>query len=130
MNEVLQTQLAEVVEIAKNGAIQAVEILKVQMPDLCSQILLYNFWSSLLFLIVPLLGVIVFSITCAYGITKQKESQGKSYSILHDFCMVVGGIFSITCLILLIISFTEGAWFKILLAPKLYLIEYVSALIK
>ena len=68
MNEALQTQLADIAELAKNGVLQAVEVLRVQMPELCSQVLTYGFWRSVLSVIISLIGIIIFYKVLKYAI--------------------------------------------------------------
>ena len=128
MNEALQSKLSEILELGKQGIFQAADMIKEQMPDLCGQILRYEFIRSLG---TTILGIVLFFVCLKlsfwfYVKAKETEWHHTTYSVLGVYS-AIGGV---ALFVVNIIQIYQHAWLKILLAPRLFLVEYISNLIK
>jgi len=138
MNEVLQSKLAEIVELGKNGILQAADMIKEQMPDLVEQILRYNFVVSLLSWLTAI-ACFILVYKCVQRILKVMKYENER-NVSNGYCYYAGKsiatniictVLGVICLITgLVLFFEHAAWIKISIAPKLYLVEYLSYLIK
>jgi len=142
MKEQLAKELLSIIQLTKDGVVKGLELAGEQAPDLIRQILMYGFARS--FTVFLLVVIIVLSIAMvvnkiahtvivivperSYGHTERKEEK-KAISEISG-----GGIYLLNIIPVFIFAvfITESnfAWLKIWLAPKLYLIEYLSNFIK
>jgi len=134
MNEMLQGKLSEILELEKNGVLKVADMIKEQMPDLVEQILKYNFILSLILFIIGI-GCFVVVYKCGKKIVKvlkyeseREDSCMKDQSVITN--MVCGALIFICLIVGSIFIFDYAGWIKILFTPKLYLVEYLSRLIK
>ena len=130
MNDMLQEKIAEVLELGKQGALQAADILKAEMPELCEQVLKYNFvMSTIPWIIFPICA----TLACTFYAKEFQKIESDDYYDFFDDILPYGLpaiVFSILSLGFFIGMFDNTAWIKILLAPKLYLVDYVISMLK
>lgn len=122
MNDQLQTALADIIGKTTNAISTGVSFLQAELPDVIHQLLMWKavqsgvFFAALLLLFA--LGVWSASKVFRHG---QKEGYGA-----EAFAMFPGA-FAAGCLIAV---FHNLAWLQIIIAPKVYLIEYAASLAK
>lgn len=128
MNEQAQKVLTDLLQRAVTGVDKAVDFSQAQIPDVIHQLLVWNFTSSILFQLLALFFVAFYFWSGRKAIDK---IQNGPYDDLGDtFCMMwltCGGIAST---LLTVGFFFNFDWLKIWLAPKLYLLEYATSLVK
>jgi len=124
MREEILAIIKPTLELANQGVVQAVEVLKVQAPEVVNEILAWGFWINFIhFLFFALsLSFIIYLIT---GSRLKKLTVGDDGTIIKlivsIFILFISSISSMPHFVFV--------WLKILIAPRLYLIEYVSSLI-
>ena len=108
-------------ELGKQGILQAADVIKEQMPDLVEQLMRWEFTISLIcFLVFPIMTIITWR-ACEYFYKKCDKDK-----IWIDYLSPRVGYL----LILIWAFFLHFTWLKILIAPKLFLVGYISNLIK
>lgn len=121
MNEQAQKILEDLLKKASNGIDSAVSFSQAQIPDVIQQLLMWNAVSSAGIQIICVMAIIA----CVYlMIFAWNEGDDGEAVLAVLFFTVVG---SIACIVVI---FNNFDWLKILLAPKLYLIEYAASLVK
>jgi len=122
MDKELLEQILPIVEKTKEGILKGVEVAQEQMPELINQIYAWRFTISLLgFLLGLLLIIATFIIPIIlYKKLKVAEEEGCGLVFLGYMLIVP---FTAICV-------ENLDWLKILTAPKLFLVEYISNLIK
>ena len=131
MNEQLQTALADLIAVATRGANESVDFLRAELPDVVQQLLMWKAVSSALGLgFVVALAIVAF-VLFRRGF-RMLETIPAEYDDSPRFWtrtwLIVGSV--ICGLILAVRLLNSFAWLKILIAPKLYLIEYAARLAK
>lgn len=129
--------LLNLVTKAANGLDAAVAFSKEQIPDVVAQLLMWNLVSSALLCLLSILLIIIPPIILCW-LFKQLDNKvprtvHQKYSDSSgDFdaavaATIIGGILSVIfgC----VMFFNNFDWLKILIAPKLYLLEYAASLI-
>lgn len=142
--EQLNNALAELITTALSGVDKMVEFSKEQIPDVVMQLLWWHGMSSALGCILGLLflagGHKLIQICCK-GSNENSESGEANWAMKPHyyktghfeptglFCMgLIAGI--LLFFIGIIVTVINFEWLKILIAPKLYLLEYAASLIK
>lgn len=114
----------EVYDASKAGLSKAIDYAQVQIPDVIHQFLLWHLVESLLIFIVALLIFIwSFWITRKFIISKKGDGF---YNDAQPLSMFSGAIVIVSFLVM----FGNLDWLQIMIAPKVYLLEYVTDLIK
>lgn len=141
MDERANKILVQLLQKASDGIDSAVAFSQAQIPDVVHQLLVWNFVSSALAMIVGLViscgaTLIARSILVRYGKAKVKDETwviDQSFECIKSmsfpaFMVLVfcAGAFIISVLVVI----NNMDWLKIWLAPKLYLLEYAASLIK
>ncbi|MCI1898561.1 MAG: hypothetical protein LKI85_09305 [Enterobacter sp.] len=141
MDERANKILVQLLQKASDGIDSAVAFSQAQIPDVVHQLLVWNFVSSALAMMVGLviscgMPLVARSILIRYGKAKVKDEtwvieQSFDYTKSMSFpaFMVLffcTGAFIISVLVVI----NSMDWLKIWLAPKLYLLEYAASLIK
>jgi hypothetical protein len=130
MNEAIKTKLLEqfsnVAEITKEGVMKAVEVVQEQCPMLVEELLRWEFAISL---INCLCGV---GVLCGYHLYRKpwwKEVKEDSFNDPDVFTpfFIASFVHNIFGFLLVALNLT---WLKIWIAPRLFLLEYISDLIK
>jgi len=128
MNEQANKILADLLQKASNGIDAAVSFSQAQIPDVIHQLLMWNFAESIIF---SLTGILLFLLVqyLTFRIFKylRKEWEDDYFSD-HPEVIVVFMLWLLVTLITL--TLLDLSWLKIWIAPKLYLIEYASHLVK
>lgn len=122
INDLLKTQLSDIIAGIKNGSVKVFEWANGQVPEVIQQFLTWKLLESLLWFSV---GAIVFFF-CVTGTRRSWKSTTLTSGDREGFAF----LYSIGALIGLIISMFNLTWVKIWIAPKMYLIEYVIELVK
>ena len=136
MEEYLVGELKNVVDLTKEGVVKAVAILQDQAPLLVREILNWNFTMSLIQLFggIALLVFTFIAIKIVIKTNKEGYSGDNSYLSAGDMSKVIifgiTGFFTLMFGIGTVICVKSFIWLQILLAPKLFLIEYVKTLVK
>ncbi|HCK1581719.1 TPA: hypothetical protein NY337_003853 [Escherichia coli] len=140
MEEQANKILVELLQKASNGIDAAVSFSQAQIPDVVHQLLIWSFVHSALFQVAGLLLLIAaikipsFARTARNNGERWTSFDGRPNdghfisSAYYDICTVFVPIFG-SIMGVLIIAF-NFEWLKILLAPKLFLIEYAASLVK
>lgn len=120
--------LVQILQGAVDATNAAVEFSKAHLPEVVEQLLMWHMIESLMFFASGFLLLIVSGVCCA-AICKSWDKICRSD--LEPFVIVLG-------IPLLLVMTASGLilipnsldWLKILVAPKLYLLEYTASLIK
>lgn len=120
-SEYLQRQLIDMVELAKHSGTNAVEFVQAQAPDVVRQVLVWGMAEAITVMVFSLL----FLLFCFFLTRKAIKDEWDEVPIIIGILDVVGGIF----VTVVFISATMDL-VKILVAPKLYLLQYMAQLFK
>ena len=133
MNKEIMAQILPIVEKTKEGILKGVEIAQQQVPELIQEILKWNFTVSLVWFIVGVIGMSV-TIYCLIRILKTLHSElKKDMTDLSEEGAYNFSIFIPTGIVAFLFGcnvFVNYEWLQIMIAPKLFLIEYISNLLK
>jgi len=127
MNEQLQAELLKIVTNINNGAESVWGFLTDQTPEVIRQLLL---WHGIYSLILTLLGVgILVGVFCFnYRLFKWFSKLSEQKQREHEGTVIV---FMLQIFWLIPLSFLINlTWLKIWLAPKVWLLEYITAMVK
>jgi len=132
-NNILKEALANILKKATVGIEKGVDFLNAEIPEVAEQILKWHMWESILinsiFLIIAVL-VYIFAYTL-YKIGVDRNKVVKDGVISHGADWYLASFaFIIVASIILLSVILNLTWLKILIAPKLYLIEYAAELLK
>lgn len=147
MNEQLQKVLADIIAKVTSGADAVVEFSKQQLPEVLQQLLIWHFISNLLSFIIPLVLLtlcLTISIKFWRRVPKQEsrdnddrcpwiadEYRDKAHKLYFKYWLSGYVLPAVSFILGLITLFNSNIiWLKIVLAPKLYLLEYAASLIK
>ncbi|KFC12661.1 phage transmembrane protein [Trabulsiella guamensis ATCC 49490] len=125
MNEQANKILVELLQKAADGIDSAVAFSQAQIPDVIHQLLIWNAVSSLLFQLIAILTVMGFLLTVKKA---WNVAEGYSGADFLAFLYITSG--ALTSIIMFVGFWFNFDWLKIWLAPKLYLLEYATSLIK
>lgn len=119
MNEQSQKILSDLLQRAVSGIDAAVGFSQAQIPDVINQLLMWQTVSSILAQVICL-ALISISI---WGAIKAWASNDVDTVVVT---LIFGGILTVICLAVFSLNFD---WLKILIAPKLYLLEYAASIV-
>lgn len=126
MNEQANKALSDLITNAASGLNGAIEFSKQQIPDVIHQLLLWNSVSSILSQISCLILIVLLSLRAARVLARALEG-GDYMRFIAAAHLLVGAVL----IPLAIIAFFDCFdWLEILIAPKLYLLQYAAHLIK
>jgi len=125
MNEQLQAALLSILNSTISAATVAKDFLLAEIPEVIRQLLI---WKAVESGIWFGLGVVLTALS-VFVLTKAVKFWKAGYEKMDAamFCSVAT-VLSGGCGICF--TFTNLTWLKILIAPKLYLIEYAASLVK
>ena len=135
MNEELNKALLDVITKVTSGVEGVVAFGQDQIPEVVEQLLL---WEMTISLIGFLLGMLSLTIAVFRGIQGEglRVKYDKAYkegplsSDGHDFLRVCSYIIPWCCAIVVFIIIANNlVWIKILVAPKLFLLEYAAKMV-
>jgi len=123
--------LGQLLDRALNGIDKAVEFSQAQIPDVIEQLLMWKMIESILWNVAALAIFVVF-------IAWQWVCFGKPAWVYvdenKDNNLYEGGLgmwfFGSVLLIIVIVIFMNFDWLQIMIAPKLYLLEYAADFVK
>lgn len=120
--DTLNASLATIIQKATTGVEAGVNFLSDQIPDVIHQLLMWKLTENLFLVGISLLIFIV------YGYGLKKAHQHDAFDRWGWPVAFVGGIASFVAVFFFIICSLEAL--KIMIAPKIYLIEYATHLLK
>lgn len=128
MNDQLQQALAEIIGKASSGIDAGTQFLSAQLPEVIQQLLMWKAVMSGLTCLFAMV-VLIFSawpIKRFYLWVRRLADDDEFYD--HPETMFAGA----GCIVLLLIGVCNISltWLQILIAPKIYLIEYAASLAK
>jgi len=126
MDEKLQAAVAEMIGKVNDGVDASTAFLSAELPDYISQLLM---WIIARDTIVIVLSVMV--IYLSYMATFKWSDQDKKHDMWRDsklIASIIGGASSIVSVGFAVASTLDVA--KIILAPKVWLVEYAASLAK
>lgn len=128
MNEVLQNTINELLVGALALAQDTGEFLAEQIPDVVMQLLWWHGIESALFM---LLAIVILLIWLPLDVKLGKYLWRNDDVISDDFWLGYGLFGSVLrgLLIVIVVRSSNLVWLKILVAPKLYLLEYAASLV-
>lgn len=124
MNEQLSAVLVDILKTSKDGVINVALFAQQQAPELAKEIIQWGFWSNLFWVI---LSPVVFFISYKlflYGIKMDNDGNCDGAMFCKILCWILVVIFIVT----FCCSLQE--MIKCLVAPKIYIIDYVKNLIQ
>lgn len=137
MNEQLQQSLVKIITQATESIDASVSFLNGQLPDVIGQLLQWKLLSASLTVMLSL-GVVIASCLVIKRLTRKPDQHkgnffwwwnGSRHEVEFSFvisvCLVL--VASVMAVINFIISLYE--MLQIMIAPKIYLIEYASSLV-
>lgn len=142
MNEQLQQALSAILNKTMSGVDAGISFLSAEIPDVIHQLLMWKMIQSMLFFVF---GIIVICWTIVFIKRQYRRSVEKTDNygqVYYVPTMVFDNrgevspgcvIFAVLALagILTGVSLISGlSWLQILIAPKIYLIEYAASLAK
>jgi nitrate reductase NapE component len=119
----MEEALVEIITKASQAVETGVSFLSAQLPEVIHQLLVWKAIQSGLLFMVAMLGVVA----CLAGQWKVhkiavREEESDLYIIVLALCLPLS--------IAAIGAFNWLDWLQIIVAPKLYLIEYAAKLVK
>ncbi len=134
MNDQLQAALADIIGKTGEAVSDGVGFLKAELPEAIQQLLYWKMASSFLGLAVVLAFSYAAFVFIRRGFRTANDFPAKKNNYDDDpkFWMrfwlttvsFVAGLISFVCIL------NSFAWLQILIAPKVYLIEYAARLVK
>ena len=127
MNETLQKALTELVEKSMEGMDSTVNFLQAEIPEVLKQLLMWHGVSNFIYFMIGIFLAIWLIILD--GIIIRKGLKDGWDDELWMIATIGGATLNV---IIIIISsiFINMQWLQIWIAPKVWLIEYASKLIK
>jgi len=127
MNEELQQAMLKILSKTVDTAGKATDFMVAEIPDVIQQLLVWKMWESIFYLGIAIIVIVLWTIAEVKVFKKIRECSNVKdtwflYLVPGTFVRLIPTIPVSSCLNL--------TWLQILVAPKLYLIEYASALIK
>lgn len=127
MNEQLQTTVNEILVRSLETFDKGSEWLAGEVPEVVEQLLLWHMIESL---IIMSIGVALF-LSLFKVIPVILNELSKPFIEHSDITVNIGFIYSfIVVIVAPVMIFFNLTWIKILIAPKLYLLEYAADLVK
>ena len=130
MNKEILAQILPLVEKTKEGILKGIEVLQIQMPDLVSQLIA---WEIAIRLSGMIFGILLFFSTWGiYKLSKKVYAWADGSNDIEALTMILGaGVGICTSIIGIVILFSSFCGLlKVTVAPKIFLIEYVTNLLK
>ena len=121
MNNNLQTALAELITKANQGADTAAEFLINETPEIIQQLMVWN-------AVMSILGAIVSALLIWTVGTALWHFHRETDDPLITF--MAGGTAMVLCMPIIVFVLRPLDWLQIWLAPKVWLVEYASQLVK
>ena len=142
MNEQLQAQFIQIIQSVSESAASAKNFVLAELPDVAQQVINWYLFKSVFENIIALIWIIfaIYLLTKLFQVPVNKSkankfqlfcyeftSDGETQELMPTVFIPVGAI--IIC-VLLSISYFNMDCFKIIIAPKLWLIEYTTNILR
>lgn len=121
MNEKLENTVNEILQKSIDAATQGAEFVKDQIPDLLKQLLMWHAARDIILVVMMLL-------TLTLALVSLKKLVRDIDDVFWGVCSIVGGIVSLILLIVGMHALFDLV--EILVAPKVWLLEYGANLIR
>jgi len=127
MEKNLELALINVIEKTTSGVEQGVKFLSEQTPDIINQLLLYK---MCFYTIVPVVFITLSVVFWGIFFKNIKDTEyNTEYNTKQEVICIFTGILGFITTMASLFSMNLK-WLQIIIAPKLYLIEYAAELIK
>lgn len=130
--DLLVKEILESFQSVKKTGAEMVDALYEQAPEVINQLLL---WHAIESLVMCVIGLTALSVPFLMYKVVRKLYNRIEVNKLHDpfnfwFPVCVLGIPVVICALLFSINMLNLTWLKIYIAPKVYMIEYLSQIVK
>lgn len=130
MNDELQKALVEVINKTSKGVESGVEFLQRELPEVVQQILWWHAIHSAIFFVLGLMLLLYLPLKCRslwqkWSAIEKENPRADVDGYVWGCAACLAGTLLGALMVLLNLT-----WLKILIAPKLYLIEYAASLVK
>lgn len=143
MNEQLQAQFVQIIQSVSESAVSAKNFVLTELPDVAQQVINWYLFKYVFENIIALICIIfaIYLLTKLFQVPVNKSSSNKFQLFCYTFSRINGEmkelsptvlipiVAVIICLVLSIAYFNLDC-FKILIAPKLWLIEYTTNILR
>ncbi len=118
--------LTPLADKGQEGILRAVELMETEAPLVVKELLRWHFAISLIWFLIPMCVAIVMASYLkkmwAWAISVADDTEGLS---------IIGGtVYTIVAGILISVGLSTTNWLQILVAPRLFLIEYIANMVK
>lgn len=132
----LEQILIDILQKTVNGIDEGVDFFRAELPDVVNQLLL---WHSVKSAIGCFIGITLLAVSFIIAIKaikhyniKKKDYKGNDFDISNDAVLSFFAAIALipTVMTGLLLTFLNYEWIQILIAPKIFLIDYALELIK
>jgi len=123
-NKILEQALVDMLNKVTAGVEKGVDFLSAELPDVINQLLMWKMTESLFYTVVGVVSSILI-----YPLVKTAYKRFVR-DCETDFAVGMISSFATFPLFIIAIETINLTWLQILIAPKIYLIEYASQLLK
>jgi|TARA_R110000851_G_scaffold87200_1_gene190038 hypothetical protein len=120
MNDQLQSAVTGLIEKTMKGVDASQDFLTAEIPDFLTQLLL---WYGVYMGIKASIAVILFTFAIYLGRKVYSLLQDQEFQDLHVWLIVLSFISTVAGSVLMNLT-----WLKIMIAPKVWLVEYAATL--
>lgn len=126
-NDALNLALAEIITKASQTVSDGISFLSAELPEVARQVLTYNLYSSVVYFVLSLIGFLI-TIKLYLKFLKVRDKDDYSADEKLVFASLWGFLFGIIFLGILLCE--VSTIIKIVMAPKLFLIEWTTSILK
>lgn len=130
MNEELQKALLAILNKTVSAAEAGMSFLQKELPEVIQQLLMWKAIESALIFVVMLSITVTCVVLAAKLFKYAKEYKPKNIYDDADGYHIGVFLLSVGAVISLVFTLCSFTWLQILIAPKLYLIEFAASLAK
>ena len=139
MNEQLQNQLTKMLEWAERATSTGVEFVAEQTPLYIQELLVYNFWISLIWFVIGIIFLLI-GINRTYSVVWGKLSKEKweVQNGIYISTLTSSGIQALISIILAVVGLIVGPiisannleFVKVATAPRVFVVDYLRTELK
>ena len=132
MNENLQLAVTDLINTALSSAKTAAEFITAEMPDVVQQLLLWHGVRSFILFLMGVAAAVALVLHWRWTIRTFPRNKDNRVDILDDagfFKMIGLFLTTVGCAVFSCVMLNM-TWLQILIAPKVWLIEYAAWLVK
>ena len=136
MTPELQAELLKIVNGIREGATTVFDVLKTEIPDILQQLLLWHGVQSFVFFVLAIIMLIAVPVLVWYVLRYWKNWRNIEEYNDKEFYEGVGiakTIMSVCAAVGCLaggLGYVNIEWLKIWIAPKVWLLEYITTMIK